>query len=165
MGYAVPAALGAALACPDRRVVALAGDGAFLMTGLELLTASALDLPVTVLVLRDGELAQIAQFQQTALARKTASQLPSFSLWDMCRALGVEYLRLACDTEIVSVLTRAREVHDHHRPALLEVEIDYSQPTFFTRGVVLTNLGRLPWPDRLRFVARAAARRLPGRDV
>ncbi len=99
------------------------------------------------------------------MARKTASQLPSFALSDMCRALGVEYLRLASNAQIVSVLTRAREVHDRHRPALLEVEIDYSQPTFFTRGVVLTNLGRLPWPDRLRFVARAVGRRLPGRDV
>ena len=50
MGYAVPAALGAALACPDRKVISLAGDGAFLMTGLELLTARQLNLPVMVLV-------------------------------------------------------------------------------------------------------------------
>jgi acetolactate synthase I/II/III large subunit len=46
-------------------VISLAGDGAFLMTGLELLTARQLNLPVMVLVLRDRELAQIAQFQQS----------------------------------------------------------------------------------------------------
>ena len=40
MGYAVPAAIGATLANPGRDVVALAGDGAFLMTGLELITAA-----------------------------------------------------------------------------------------------------------------------------
>ncbi|HYM61698.1 MAG TPA: thiamine pyrophosphate-binding protein, partial [Thermoanaerobaculia bacterium] len=40
MGYSVPAAIGAKLACPQSPVVALAGDGAFLMTGLELLTAA-----------------------------------------------------------------------------------------------------------------------------
>lgn len=165
MGYAVPAALGAALACPDRPVVALAGDGAFLMTGLELLTASNLDLPVTILVLRDGELAQIAQFQHTALARKTASQLPGFDLAMICRALDVEYLKLSHDSQIASILTRAHQIQADGRPVLVEVEIDYSQPTFFTRGVVLTNLGRLPWPDRLRFVARAVGRRLPGRGV
>src|SRR4051812_29257867 len=39
MGYSVPAAIGAKLACPNRPVAALAGDGAFLMTGLELITA------------------------------------------------------------------------------------------------------------------------------
>jgi len=160
MGYAVPAALGAALACPVRRVVALVGDGAFLMTGLELLTASQLNLPVTVLVLRDGELAQIAQFQRTALARKTASQLPDFDLELICRALDIEYLRLRNDAQVDPILGGALQVHDNGRPVVVEVDIDYSQPTFFTRGVVLTNLGRLPWPDRLRFVARAMGRRL-----
>ncbi len=162
MGYAVPAALGAALACPKRRVVGLAGDGAFLMTGLELLTAAHLRLPVTILVLRDRELAQIAQFQQTALARKTASRLPDFDLSALCRALGVDYLHMPDDGQVAAVLGTARALHDEGRPVLVEVEIDYSRPTFFTRGVVTTNLARLPWPDRMRFVARALGRRLPG---
>ncbi len=162
MGYAVPAALGAALACPQRRVVGLAGDGAFLMTGLELLTAAHLRLPVTILVLRDRELAQIAQFQQTALARKTASRLPDFDLSALCRALGVDYLQMPDDGQMAAVLGTARALHDEGRPVLVEVEVDYSRPTFFTRGVVSTNLARLPWPDRLRFVARALGRRLPG---
>jgi acetolactate synthase-1/2/3 large subunit len=163
MGYSVPAALGAALACPDRPALALAGDGAFLMTGLELLTAAHLQLPVTILVLRDRELAQIAQFQQTALARKTASRLPDFDLQALCRGVGVEYLALAADSEVTEVLRRARSAHADGRPVVVEVEIDYSQATFFTRGVLRTSLGRLPWPDRLRFVGRALARRLPGR--
>ncbi|NIP94317.1 MAG: hypothetical protein GWO24_13070, partial [Akkermansiaceae bacterium] len=55
--------LGARLARPDCPVVALAGDGAFLMTGLEVLTAVTEALGVVILVLRDRELAQIAQFQ------------------------------------------------------------------------------------------------------
>jgi acetolactate synthase-1/2/3 large subunit len=163
MGYAVPAALGAALVCPDRPVVALAGDGAFLMTGLELLTAAHLEIPVTVLVLRDGELAQIAQFQNTALAQKTASELPEIDLAAFCLAVGVEHLVLDRDSEAVHVLSQAREVHNEGRPTVVEVAVDYSQPTYFTRGVVLTNLGRLPWPDRMRFLARAVGRRLAKR--
>ncbi len=163
MGYAVPAALGAALACPDRPAVALAGDGAFLMTGLELLTAAHLQLPVTIVVLRDRELAQIAQFQQTALARKTASQLPDYDLAALCQAVGVEYLSLQENDEIGDVLHHARQTHASHKPVLVEVEIDYSKATYFTRGVVATNLGRLPWSDRLRFVARALGRRLAQR--
>jgi acetolactate synthase-1/2/3 large subunit len=160
MGYSVPAAIGAALACPHRRTVALAGDGAFLMTGLELLTAAQLGVPVTVILLRDRELAQIAQFQQTALARKTASRLPDFDAQAMARGLGVEYRHLEIDAAIADVLRDARAVHDEGKPVLIETEIDYSAPTYFTRGVVRTNLGRLPWPDRLRFVARALGRRL-----
>jgi acetolactate synthase-1/2/3 large subunit len=160
MGYAVPAAIGAALACPERPVAALAGDGAFLMTGLELLTAAQLGAPVMVLVLRDRELAQIAQFQQTALGRKTASELPDYDLAAISKGVGVECLRMANDAEIESVLRVARDITRDGRPVVIEVEIDYSQKTYFTRGVVRTNFARLPWVDRLRFLARAVRRKV-----
>ncbi len=160
MGYAVPAALGAALACPDRPVAALAGDGAFLMTGLEMLTAAHLRLPVMVLVLRDRELAQIAQFQETALGKKTCSELNEYDLASLARGCGVEFLSMPRDAGVESVLQQARAITAAGRPVVVEVEIDYSRKTYFTRGVVRANFGRLPWPDRLRFVARALGRRL-----
>jgi acetolactate synthase I/II/III large subunit len=160
MGYAVPAALGAALACPHRPVVSLAGDGAFLMTGLELLTASQLHLPVMVLVLRDRELAQIAQFQQIALGRKSCSELPDYDLENICRGVRVEYLALHRNADVQTILGKAVTMMRSRRPIVVEVTIDYSEKTYFTRGVVRTNLGRLPWPDRLRYVLRALGRRL-----
>ena len=160
MGYAVPAAVGAKLARPDCPVVALAGDGAFLMTGLELLTASHRGVAVAVFVLRDRELAQIAQFQDVAFHRKTASELPDYDLEALCRGLGVECLRLESDEGIPAALKRVAEVTGSGRPVVVDTAIDYSQKTWFTRGVVKTNLNRLPWPDRLRFIARAVARRL-----
>jgi acetolactate synthase-1/2/3 large subunit len=160
MGYAVPSALGAALACPGRPVVSLAGDGAFLMTGLELLTAAQLQLPVMVLLLRDRELAQIAQFQQTALGRKSCSELPDYDLPAFCRAVGVEYLMLSKNAEIESVVRQARTLTEVRRPVVVEVAIDYSRKTYFTNGVVRVNFARLPWPDRLRMAVRALARRV-----
>ncbi len=160
MGYAVPAAIGAALACPERPVAALDGDGAFLMTGLELLTAAQLQLPVLVLVLRDRELAQIAQFQQTVFGAKSCSQIPDYDLAELCRGMGVEHLPLNGNADLTSVLQQARSVTQGRRPVVIEVAIDYSQPTYFTRGVVRTNFARLPWRDRLRFVVRALERRL-----
>ena len=160
MGYSVPAALGAALACPDRPVAALAGDGAFLMTGLELLTAAQLQLPVMVLLLRDRELAQIAQFQQTALGRKSCSELPDYDVPGICKGVGCEYLLLAKHADTESVLRQARKITESKRPVMVEVAIDYSRKTYFTDGVVRTNLGRLPWPDRLRMIVRALGRRL-----
>ncbi|HTS01107.1 MAG TPA: thiamine pyrophosphate-dependent enzyme, partial [Thermoanaerobaculia bacterium] len=159
MGYAVPAAVGAKLARPESPVVALAGDGAFLMTGLELLTAAQNGLGVAVFVLRDRELAQIAQFQATALGRKASSTLADHDLAGLARALGAEALGLATDGEIRSVVSSAKAIADAGRPVLVDVAIDYSRKTFFTRGVVKTNLLRLPWGDRFRFVARALARR------
>lgn len=160
MGYSVPAAIGAALACPGRQSVALAGDGAFLMTGMELLTAAQLDAPVMVLVLRDRELAQIAQFQQIALGRKSCSELPDYDLSAISRGVGVEYLHLQRNDDTESVLKQALTITSSGKPVLVEVAIDYSQKTYFTRGVVRTNLGRLPWNERIRFVWRALSRKL-----
>lgn len=162
MGYAVPAAIGAKLARPDSPVVALAGDGAFLMTGLELLTAAQLGVGVVAIVLRDGELAQIAQFQDVALDRKVASELPGYDVASICRGVGVECLALPSDREIDAVLDRARAIASSGRPVAIDAAIDYSRKTFFTRGVVATNLRRLPWRDRLRFVGRALGRKAAG---
>jgi acetolactate synthase-1/2/3 large subunit len=162
MGYSVPAALGAKLARPESPVIALAGDGAFLMTGLELITAAAQRIAVAVFVLRDRELAQIAQFQDVALNRKTCSELPDYDLEGLCRGVGVEHLRLGCDAEIPPVLERVQDITSEGRPVLVDVALDYSRKTYFTKGVVKTNLLRLPWPDRLRFLGRALTRKVLG---
>ena len=159
MGYAVPAAIGAKLARPECPVVALAGDGAFLITGLELLTAAQLGVAVAVFVLRDGELAQIAQFQEVAFNRKTASEVPTYDLRSLAAALGVQFFDLATDDQIADVLDRVAATTASGRPVVVDTAIDYSEKTYFTRGVVKTNLLRLPWPDRLRFVARAIGRK------
>jgi len=162
MGYSVPAAIGARLACPDAPVIALAGDGAFLMTGLELLTAVHHGIAVAVFVLRDRELAQIAQFQKVAMNRKVQSELPDYDLEAICRGLGAMCLRLDRDAETPDVLERAAAETGAGRPVVVDVAIDYSRKTYFTAGVVRTTFGRLPWRDRLRFLGRAIGRRIPG---
>jgi acetolactate synthase-1/2/3 large subunit len=160
MGYAVPGAIGAKFANPARDVIALAGDGALLMTGLELLTASRYGVVPVVCVLRDGELAQIAQFQRTAMNRDTCSVLPPYSVEGFARAVEAEYLLAARDADLDRVLTQALERARSGRAVMVEVAIDYSRRTYFTRGVVSTNFWRLPFGDRLRAIARVVSRRL-----
>ena len=162
MGYAVPAAIGARLARPDAPVVALAGDGAFLMTGFELMTAAREELGVIVLVLHDRELAQIAQFQATAMNRKVASRVHDYDVAGLAAGMGVAALGLARDDEVESVLVEADRIARDGRPVLVDVAIDYSRRTWFTRGVVKANLHRLPLKDQARFVGRALVRKLMG---
>ncbi|HSG07771.1 MAG TPA: thiamine pyrophosphate-binding protein [Longimicrobiales bacterium] len=159
MGYAVPAALGAKLAKPESPVVALAGDGAFLMTGLELLTAAKEGLGVVVLVLRDRELAQIAQFQETAMNRKTASQVHDYDVAGLAAGLRIPALSLGHDDHVEGVLVEADRLARRGSPVLVDVAIDYGRKTYFTQGVVKTNLHRLPLKDQVRFVARAVVRK------
>lgn len=160
MGYAVPAAIGAALANPDRDVIALAGDGAFLMTGLELITAKAYGAAPVVCLLRDGELAQIAQFQRTALGEAQASVLPPYDVAAFAATVGARHVSCARDAEIDRALTRALEYAAGGDPVIVDVAIDYSKKTHFTQGVVKTNFWRMPWPERLRLLGRAASRHL-----
>ncbi len=63
MGYAVPGAVGAKLACPERTVVAFVGDGGFSMTGQELITAVVEDLPLVVVVCDNAGYGTIAMHQ------------------------------------------------------------------------------------------------------
>ncbi len=160
MGYAVPAAIGAKFANPERDVIALAGDGALLMTGLELLTAAASGLAPLVLVLRDGELAQISQFQRITLNSDTCSVLPDYSVEAFAAACNCEYLALEQDAQTAEVLAQGLEVVRAGRPVMVEVAIDYSHKTFFTKGAITTNFWRLPWGDRLRLLGRAVGRRM-----
>jgi acetolactate synthase-1/2/3 large subunit len=162
MGYSVPAAIGAKLAAPEHPVVALAGDGAFLMTGMELITAAQEGIGVVVLVLRDRELAQIAQFQATAMNRKVASALPDYDLANLAKGMGCEFLHLDTDQEVEETLTTARVMGENGFPVVVDVAIDYSRKTFFTKGVVKTNLLRFPLRDRVRFVGRALVRKVTG---
>ena len=163
MGYAVPAAIGAALADPGRDVVALAGDGAFLMTGLELATAAACGSGVVVCLLRDGELAQIAQLQRTATVETVNSTVAPYDVRAFAQTTGAAYVACARDAHVEHALAESLAVARGGRPVIMEVAIDYSRKTHFTRGVLKTNFWRLPWNDRLRMLARAASRHLAKR--
>ncbi|HLE75523.1 MAG TPA: biosynthetic-type acetolactate synthase large subunit [Candidatus Bathyarchaeia archaeon] len=70
MGFGFPAALGAKVACPERPVVDIAGDGSFIMTEQELATSVMEDIPVTVIVLNNSVLGMVAQWQRMFCNRR-----------------------------------------------------------------------------------------------
>jgi acetolactate synthase-1/2/3 large subunit len=160
MGYGVPAAIGAKLAAPSRPVAAIVGDGAFLMTGLELTTAAAYGAGVIVLLFRDRQLSQIAQFQERSLARRTNADLADYDAASIARACGAEYFLLDDEAKLGKVLAGARRAGEERIPSVVEVAIDYRQPTHFTRGIVETNFQRFDLRDRLRLAARVIGRRI-----
>ena len=66
MGYALPASIGAKLACPDRQVLALGGEGGFQMTMNELGCAKQYDIPVKIVLLRNNVLGMVHEYQYRA---------------------------------------------------------------------------------------------------
>jgi acetolactate synthase-1/2/3 large subunit len=96
MGFGLPAAIGAALAAPGRRVVCVSGDGSLLMNVQELATLAELDLPVAVLVFNNAQLGLVRQQQELFYhQRYEASRftaVPDFAA--LAQAFGVRGLRL-----------------------------------------------------------------------
>lgn len=162
MGYCVPAVIGAKLVCPDKIVVGIVGDGALRMTGLELLTASANHVGAVFFVFDDGELAQIAQAQETPYNRKTCSVLAPLDTAALARAVGVQHITIHNDAELDNAVGRAVEIANASRPVLVDVHVDYSKRTQFTEGAIATNLRRMDLRTKARFVSRAVLRKITG---
>jgi len=164
MGYCVPAAIGVQLTHPDQQVVAVVGDGGLLMTGLEILTAATYGLGAVFFVFHDGELAQISQFQEIPLNRKTCSVLGDLRVEGIATATGAAYLRMENDAAVGSTIDEALRLAAEGQPVIVDVNIDYSRKSAFTKGVVKVNFGRFPLRQKLRFLGRALKRHVLGGD-
>lgn len=162
MGYGVPAAIGVKMAHTDQLVVAIVGDGAFLMSGTELLTATAHHLGLVVFVFNDGKLGRISQFQKIPLNRQTCTVLPEYKIEGIATATGSEYLLMANDHAIDTVMDEAIGMAAHNKPVVVEVNIDYSKDTSLTREVMKHNLSHFPAREQVRHVVRAVRRHVLG---
>jgi acetolactate synthase-1/2/3 large subunit len=162
MGYCVPAAVATKLAHPDRQVVGIVGDGAVLMTGLELLTAATLNLGVVIFVFYDGKLGQISQFQKIPLNRSTCTVLGELKVEGIAQATGAAYLPMHHDGEIDGVIDKAFEIAKRGQPVIVDVKVDYSKRTRFTKGVLMANLSRFALGDKVRFIGRSIIRHVLG---
>ncbi|MCA3747819.1 MAG: hypothetical protein IN808_01595, partial [Rubrobacter sp.] len=121
MGYGVPAAVAAKLADPGRCVVAVCGDGGFLMSGQELETAVRYGLPVLVVVLRNGLHGTIAMHQLRSLGRMAGVEIGGVDLAAYARSLGARGYTVGEEGELEPVL---REALASGEAALVDVMTD-----------------------------------------
>ena len=123
MGYGVPGAIGAQLARPGKRVVALAGDGGFGMTGQELITAVGNRLPIVVLVCDNGVYGTIAMHQYNRYGADAtygvALNSPDFAA--AARAWGAEAWTVETTEAFAPALEGALAVEG---PALIHLKTD-----------------------------------------
>jgi acetolactate synthase-1/2/3 large subunit len=129
MGWSYPAALGAKLAAPDVPVVAMVGDGDFLMTFQELATAVQYSIPVVALVLNNQGWQAIRDLQRIAFGEGTEyatmferdGQPVSPHLADAARAFGAHAIRISHPDDVGPALEKALAAG---RPAVVEVMVD-----------------------------------------
>jgi acetolactate synthase-1/2/3 large subunit len=107
MGYGVPAAVAAKLAAPDRCVVALAGDGGFLMSGQEIETAVRYGAQILVVVFRNRMHGTIAMHQARELGRTAGVEIGDVDLAGYARSLGAAGHTVRDPDELVPALQEA----------------------------------------------------------
>ncbi|MGE0657716.1 MAG: biosynthetic-type acetolactate synthase large subunit [Pyrinomonadaceae bacterium] len=111
MGFGLPAAMGAQLALPDQRVVAVVGDGGFQMTNQEIITAIQYNVPLKVLIMNNGFLGMVRQWQEMfydrAYSEVDLSISPDFV--KLAEAYGTQGLRATTPAELKDVLKQGLE--------------------------------------------------------
>lgn len=107
LGYALPAAIGAKTACPERQVVALSGDGGLQFSVQELATAAQLGLPLPVVVFDNGGYGEIREEMAARGDSPTAVDLPSVDLPALARAYGGHGTAVRSPQELAGALADA----------------------------------------------------------
>jgi len=121
MGYGLPAAIGAALACPGQRVVCVTGDGGFQMNMQELATAVHYRLPILVVLLNNGYLGMVRQWQDLFFDKRYAHtdlEMGNPNFQTLVRSFGARAEQVKTTCEIDGAVERALMVTD--RPSVLE---------------------------------------------
>lgn len=129
MGFGLPAAVGAQLAFPDRLVVAIVGDGGFQMTNQELATAVQYNLPVKILVMNNGYLGMVRQWQEMFYDRTYSevdiSVAPDFV--KLAEAYGAGAFRATQPDELADVLAAGI---NHKGVAVMDIVVSKEENVF-----------------------------------
>jgi acetolactate synthase-1/2/3 large subunit len=145
MGFALPAAIGAKIGCPDAEVWVVAGDGGFQMTMPELATLVQEDLDIKIAVINNGYLGMVRQWQEFFYGRRYSStpiQSPDFVR--LAEAFGLQASRVTKRSEVADAVRAARA----HRGALIDFRVEQEDSVYpmVAAGGALDDMIRRPSP-------------------
>ena len=138
MGFGLPAAVSAKLVHPERKVVAVSGDGGFLMNCQELETARRLGLAIVNVIFRDGGYNLIQWKQQTHHGRESGVTFGNPDFVELARAFGAKGYRVESARQLSPILAEALA---QPGPSIIDVPVDYGENAKLT-----ARLGRLVCP-------------------
>lgn len=124
MGVAVPGAIAAKMVHPNRNIVAVCGDGSFLMTGAELETAERLNLPIVILLWRDEGYGLIEWHQQKKFKRSSHIKFGNPDFIQLAKSYGFEAMQIQKGEELKPSLEKAIAMK---KPVLIDCPVDYSE--------------------------------------
>jgi acetolactate synthase-1/2/3 large subunit len=129
MGFGLPAAMGAAVGCPDRVVCCVAGDGSVQMNAQELATCAQNEIPIKVFIMNNGYLGMVRQWQELFWDGKYShvdmGEFPDFV--KLAEAYGVTGMRFSDKTTLVEDMKRAIATDG---PVLVDVRVTREENTY-----------------------------------
>ena len=131
MGYALPAALGAKMAFPEKLVLALDGDGCFQMTMQELITASTEDIPIKIVVFNNGNHGMVRQWQKLFYNNRFSATELTHDTPDyvkLAESMGAMAHRITTPDEIEEKFKDA--LNENSKPVLIEFVVDPEEMVF-----------------------------------
>ncbi|HEY1500719.1 MAG TPA: biosynthetic-type acetolactate synthase large subunit [Acidobacteriaceae bacterium] len=144
MGFALPAAIGAKIACPDKEVWVVAGDGGFQMTAAELCTAAQENLDLNIAIVNNGYLGMVRQWQEFFYEKNYQSTpLLSPDFVKLADAHGIRGTAVGKRSEVLPAVEKART---HKGPFLINfmVEKEDSVYPMIPAGSALHEMIRRP---------------------
>jgi acetolactate synthase-1/2/3 large subunit len=129
MGFGLPAAIGAKVACPDETVVCLAGDGSLVMVCQEMATAASHGIPVKVFLMNNGHFGMVRQWQELFWdgRYKSVEMGPSPDWVKLAEAFGWEAALCDDKGELAGAMRKTLEADG---PALLDVRVSQTENCF-----------------------------------
>ncbi len=129
MGFGLPAAMGAAVGCPDRVVCCVAGDGSVQMNAQELATCAQNEIPIKVFIMNNGYLGMVRQWQELfwdgRYSHVDMGEFPDFV--KLAEAYGVTGIRLTDKSTLVEDMKRAIAIEG---PVVVDVRVTRDENTY-----------------------------------
>ena len=146
MGFALPAAIGAKVACPEAEVWVVVGDGGFQMTMCELATLVQENLKIHIAIINNGFLGMVRQWQEFFYDRNyAATPLLNPDFAKLAEAYGIRSMTISERSEVVPAVESARQ---HAGPVLIDFKVEQEDTVYpmVAAGAALHDMIRRPSP-------------------
>ena len=128
MGFALPAAIGAKFACPDKEVWVVAGDGGFQMTMAELATIAQENLKINVAIINNGYLGMVRQWQEFFYEKRyAATPMLSPDFVKLAGAFDIKGMRITSRSEVQAAVEEARA---HPGTVVMDFRVEQEDSVF-----------------------------------
>lgn len=130
MGIAIPGAVAAKLVYPNRKVVAVTGDGGFMMNNQELETALRVGTPFVTLIFNDGGYGLIEWKQNDQFGSSSFIKFGNPDFVKFAESMGLKGYRVEATTDLIPIL---KEALNQDVPVVIDCPVDYRENALFSQ--------------------------------